>query len=174
MGGECALKATIGGIICGVVLVVIVGAWAFWQSSSVEDTITEANIDGSGNLVKTESSHEWNLIHINNLRSDAVKRTWVWTVMFILLFAVIIGYACHYRLVRKPRNEIKYEEQEQKDVKLEDMEYELIEGGYLKRKKRKRKISEKTRKKEVKTKKMRVNKRREERIEEDDEEEEEV
>jgi hypothetical protein len=171
-GNNFAVTATIVGVVAGLLVVISVACWLFWPSTNIEETGTEAKIDGNDNNVITDSHHEWTLFKIGHLEAGAVRRTWVGALLFCLLFGGLLTYACHYRLIKRPRNAIRDAEHEVRGNELDDMKFDLTEAGYLNRKRPKKKTLEKSKKKEVTIKKSKINRKREKGNEEEDEEEE--
>jgi hypothetical protein len=169
--GDVKAKATVISICVAMVGLIFLVLWAFWPGTKEDDNIQDMQVEGSGNTIQTEQSKEYSLLHIENLKTEAMRNSWINGGLFLFIFLVMLGYGAHYKIIRVPKRNDRNEEDERKDDKIEEMELELVEAGYLKRKKRKRKMSGK-KKKEVKIKKSRRNKRRNDDEEDEDEEEE--
>jgi hypothetical protein len=168
MGGNAKVTATIIAIAVGLLLVIGVICWFLWPTSNYEVSKTEAKIDGNGNKVITDSHREWAIFRIEHLEAGAVRRTWTGVIVVILVLGGLILYGCHYKIIRKPRNDIRDNENEMRGTEMKILKYDLTEAGYLHRKRPIQKKLEKSKKPSVIMKKNKINKR----IEEDDEEEE--
>jgi hypothetical protein len=169
MGGSAKVTATIVAIAVVLLLVIGIILWVLWPTSNYEVSETEAKIDGNGNKVITDSHREWALFRIDNLEAGAVRRTWTGVIVIILGLGCLILYGCHYKIIRKPREEIRNNEHEMRGTEMKILKYDLMESGFLNRKRPVMKKLDNKKKPSVLMKKSKINKKIEDEYEEEEE-----
>ena len=130
------------------------------------------DIDSDNNEVKTTQKKDFSLIHIEglqaetgshitNIREAAQRNNLITWGLFGVVFFIIMTCVGHYRMVRIPKKlEKRYEAQRQED-KLDNIEGTLVEHGYMKATRSKRKMIKGKKLKAVKTQKGRTEKEQE-------------
>ena len=150
-------RYTASGVCCVVVVVAVIFLAMVLKGLSGDDIDNANDVAGNNNNIKTETTKEVSLLHIETLTSGQKATNW----MVIMGFTVILSlFGCtvyHQRSRRQARRIIKEFEREELLDKISSMEDELVTRGFLQKSRSKKRM---TAKKKIKKPKKSLKKKK--------------